>query len=104
MKNSQDTAQTTKEMLNELQTLVDEAEAMISGAVSETSSEACRNLRERFGAAQERVTEAYQSAKKNVVAGARYTDDTIRANPYQSLAIAAGVGLLVGVLIGRRTT
>lgn len=103
MKNNQDTAHTPKELFHELQALVAEAESMMSGAVSETSSEACSNLRERFGAAQERFTDAYQSAKKNVVAGARYTDDTIRANPYQSIAIAAGVGLLIGVLVGRRT-
>jgi ElaB/YqjD/DUF883 family membrane-anchored ribosome-binding protein len=29
-------------------------------------------------------------------------DDTIRANPYQSIGIAAGIGLLVGLLISRR--
>ena len=34
---------------------------------------------------------------------AQCTDQAIRANPYQSLAIAAGVGILVGVLIGRRS-
>jgi len=42
-------------------------------------------------------------AKKKVVAGAKYTDSTIRENPYRALAIAAGVGLLVGVLLGRRS-
>ena len=36
-------------------------------------------------------------------AGAKYTDETIRENPYQSMAVAAGLGLLVGVLIGRRS-
>ena len=41
-------------------------------------------------------------AKQRVAAGARCTDEAIRANPYQSLAIAAGVGVVVGVLLGRR--
>ncbi len=45
----------------------------------------------------------YEGAKQRVVAGAKSTDQAIRANPYQSLAIAAGVGLLVGVLLGRRS-
>jgi ElaB/YqjD/DUF883 family membrane-anchored ribosome-binding protein len=60
-------------------------------------------LRTRFDAAQERFTDIYEGAKKKVVAGAKCTDAAIRANPYQSLAIAAGVGLLVGVLLGRRS-
>jgi ElaB/YqjD/DUF883 family membrane-anchored ribosome-binding protein len=33
---------------------------------------------------------------------ARETDRYVRQNPWQSIGIAAGVGLLIGVLIGRR--
>ncbi|HXA14783.1 MAG TPA: hypothetical protein VNW23_06610 [Opitutaceae bacterium] len=101
MKNNNDAVQSPKELLNELQTLVTEAEAMIAGAVTEQSSDAFDSLRSRFGAAQERFTDAYAGARKKVIAGAKYTDETIRANPYQSLAIAAGVGLIIGVLAGR---
>ena len=54
-------------------------------------------------AAQERFADIYEGAKKKVVAGAKYTAATIRENPYQSLAIALGVGVVLGVLIGRRT-
>jgi ElaB/YqjD/DUF883 family membrane-anchored ribosome-binding protein len=103
MKNNKDTVQTPRELLDELQTLVTEAEAMISGAATEHSADAFDSLRSRFGAAQERFTDAYAGARKKVVAGAKYTDETIRANPYQSLAIAAGLGLLIGVLAGRRS-
>jgi ElaB/YqjD/DUF883 family membrane-anchored ribosome-binding protein len=103
MKNNKDAVQTPKELLDELQTLVTEAEAMISGSATEHSSDAFDSLRSRFGAAQERFTDAYAGARKKVVAGAKYTDETIRANPYQSLAIAAGIGLLIGVLAGRRS-
>jgi ElaB/YqjD/DUF883 family membrane-anchored ribosome-binding protein len=101
MKHNNETTQNPKELLDELRTLVTEAEAMIAGAVTENSADAFESLRSRFGAAQERFTEAYDGARKKVIAGAKYTDETIRANPYQSLAIAAGVGLLIGVLAGR---
>jgi ElaB/YqjD/DUF883 family membrane-anchored ribosome-binding protein len=103
MKNNNDTVQTPKELLNDLQTLVTEAEAMIAGTVTEHSADAFDSLRSRFGAAQERFTDAYAGARKKVIAGAKYTDETIRANPYQSVAIAAGIGLLIGVLAGRRS-
>jgi ElaB/YqjD/DUF883 family membrane-anchored ribosome-binding protein len=102
MKNNQDTAHTPKELFAELQTLVAEAETMMADSVSEHSADAIEALRERFYAAQERFTEICEVAKKKVMAGARQTDAVIRANPYQSLAIAAGCGLLVGVLLGRR--
>ena len=104
MKNNKDTtAQTPKELLTELQTLVSEAEKMMGASISEHTEDAMSALRSRFDAAQERMGDLYEGARKRVVAGAKCTDEAIRANPYQSLAIAAGVGLLVGVLLGRRS-
>jgi ElaB/YqjD/DUF883 family membrane-anchored ribosome-binding protein len=47
------------------------------------------------------LTDAYGRARQGVVAGAQYTDETIRLHPYQSLAVALGVGVLVGALIRR---
>jgi ElaB/YqjD/DUF883 family membrane-anchored ribosome-binding protein len=104
MKNNQDAAHTPTELLSQLRALVLEAETMMTDSLSEHSAEALTSLRERFGAAQERFADLYHGAKTKVVAGAKYTDTTIRENPYQSLAVALGVGVLVGVLIGRRTS
>ena len=103
MKNNQDTARTPKELLSELQSLVAEAETMIGDSLSEHSAEAIDSLRTRFVAAQERFADVYTGARKKVIAGAKSTDATIRENPYQSLAIAAVLGLLVGVLLCRRS-
>ena len=103
MKNNQATAQSPQDLVRDLQALVAEAEKMIGGSVSESSTAAMGALRVRYDAAQERLGELYESAKVRVVAGAKSTDAAIRANPYQSLAIAAGVGLLIGVLVGRRS-
>lgn len=100
--NTATTAQTPHDLLNDLHTLVGEAEKMIGESVSEHTEDTMTALRARFDATQSRLTELYSGARTKVIAGAKYTDDTIRANPYQSLAIAAGVGLLVGVLVGRR--
>jgi len=101
MNNIQNTAtHTPKELLAELQALVSEAETMIAGSFTEHSDEAICNFRERFSAAQERFNDIYEGTKKKVVAGAKYTDKTIRENPYQSLAVALGVGALLGGLVG----
>jgi len=99
---NESTAQTPKELLNDLHSLVVEAERMMGDSISEHTSDAVSALRERFDAAQERMSELYAGARTKVVAGARCTDEAIRANPYQALAIALGAGLLAGVLLGRR--
>jgi ElaB/YqjD/DUF883 family membrane-anchored ribosome-binding protein len=103
MKQTKETTHTPKELLAELQALVAEAETMMVESLSEHSADALDKLRERFGVAQERASEIYESTKKRVAAGAKQTDAAIRDNPYQSLAIALGVGMLLGVLLGRRS-
>lgn len=103
MKNAQATAATPAELLHDLQALVSEAEAMMAESGTARSAPALDDLRARFSAAQERFTEMFASARKHAVAGARCTDAAIRENPYQALALATGIGLLVGVLVGRGT-
>jgi ElaB/YqjD/DUF883 family membrane-anchored ribosome-binding protein len=104
MKNNKETtAQTPTELLNDLKDLVSEAEKMMGDSISEHTADAVGALRARFDATHERLAELYTGARQKVVAGAKCTDEAIRANPYQSLAIAAGVGLLLGVLLGRRS-
>lgn len=78
-----------------------EAEAMIAGPVAEHSQGKMADIKDRLHSARDRLNQVYASARQNVVAGARYTDETIRAYPYQSLGIALGVGVLLGLLIGR---
>ena len=101
--NNATTAQTPKELLHDLQALVVEAEKMMGDSLSEHSADAVSALRERFDAAQHRLGELYEVTRKRVVAGAKYTDATIRENPYQAMAVAAGVGLVAGILLGRRS-
>lgn len=101
MKNDTATAtHSPKELLDELKVLVTEAETMISDSLSEPSSDALEALHARFKAAQERFSDFYVGARKQVIAGAKGTDEAIRHNPYQSLAIALGVGALLGSLTG----
>lgn len=97
------TAQSPKELLAELQTLVADAEKMIGDSAGEASEGVMDALRTRYESMQERISDLYDGARKKVVAGAKYTDNTIRENPYQAMAVAAGLGLLVGVLLGRRS-
>lgn len=89
--------------LNDLRSLVTDAERLLDESQGDEQAGNGSTLRERFEAVQERFTDLYSGAKKRIVDSGKNTDKAIRENPYQSLAITAGVALLVGVLIGRRS-
>lgn len=91
-----------EEMTDNLRALINEAEQVVSDGVSTTSSEVVADLKERLETGLEKLNDYYGGAKERVIAGARRTDDTIRSHPYESLAIALGVGVLIGALIRRR--
>lgn len=103
MKNRHDTgtAETPEQLIEHISRLMTEAEAMIAGPVTEGATGKLAEMREKLELARDQLAEAYGRARKSVVAGAKYTDETIRTHPYQSLAIALGVGVLIGALIRR---
>jgi ElaB/YqjD/DUF883 family membrane-anchored ribosome-binding protein len=92
-----------EQLVAELHNLVIEAERILGNGSAESSHVTLAALRERFEAAQERLGDLYADTKQKVIAGAKCTDEAIREHPYQSLAIALGVGVLLGVLVSRRT-
>lgn len=101
MKNRSSTADTPEDVVANLRKLLTEAESLV-GDTTESAENKIDLLKARLSDAQERLGEFYASARKKVVAGAKQTDETIREYPYQSLAVALGIGVLVGALLRRR--
>ena len=93
--------ETPEQVVEHLRSLIAEAEKTLGSHATEESVEKFSALRARLADVKERVQEGLDAAKEKVYAGARQTDTTIRAHPYESLAIALGVGLLVGALLRR---
>lgn len=102
MKSDAGTATETPEQIVEhIGRLMAEAEAMLEGPVSEHAGEKLDRLRAQFESLQAKAAAAYGDARDKVVAGAKTTDQAIRQHPYEALAIALGVGVLLGLLIRR---
>ena len=106
MRNTKETTETkstnstSNKLLKELKALVAEAEKLMSDSTVDPSSEDHINLGERFGAATQKVTEAYNGAKSQTMETAKSTDTFIHDKPYAALAIAVVTGILTGLLIG----
>lgn len=102
MKNDSHTAtETPDDIVDHISRLMNEAEALMVGPVSERAKDRLGELRARFDSLQSKAATAYGDARQKVVEGARITDEKIRAHPYESLAIALGIGVLLGALIRR---
>jgi ElaB/YqjD/DUF883 family membrane-anchored ribosome-binding protein len=85
-------------LAEELRTLVSEAEALLRASGSADSAQmqqraeaALRDLRARLSTLEEQLT-----------ARAHDIDSYVRSNPWQAVAVAGGVALLLGLLMGRR--
>ena len=93
--------ETPEEVAEHISRLMDEAEAMLVGPVSDRVTDKFSDLRARLEQLQTKAVNVYGDARRKVVEGARVTDETIRSHPYESLAVALGLGVLLGALIRR---
>jgi ElaB/YqjD/DUF883 family membrane-anchored ribosome-binding protein len=100
-KNTDPHPHSPKAILEELETLVEEAEQMATESTTHAGN-GVESVHERFAAVQDRFGQLYTHARNGLAAGARHAGKFVRANPVQSLAVAAGVGVLLGVILGRR--
>ena len=58
-------------------------------------------LRAKLVAAIEKAKDVCDRLQEQTVAAAKASDKAVREHPYQAVGIAFGVGLLVGLLVGR---
>lgn len=68
-----------------------------------------RDLSDRVKDTREHFTRALDSAKHTcrrlehrTIAGAKATDEAVHEKPYQFIGAALAIGLLIGVLVGRK--
>lgn len=81
---------------------VEEGSAMLA-ATAEATEHAVVEARNRLKAALDATSETCARVKEKAIEGAKATDKVIRANPYQAIGIAFGVGALLGFLLSRRS-
>jgi ElaB/YqjD/DUF883 family membrane-anchored ribosome-binding protein len=82
-----------------------EAETLLKQAAKE-SGEKATDLRSqvetKLRAAKLKLQELQDEALDQAKVAARVTDDYVHDNPWQAIGVAAAIGMLVGLVIGRR--
>jgi ElaB/YqjD/DUF883 family membrane-anchored ribosome-binding protein len=92
-----ETADTT---VDELKALIREAEEALS---SSGDDEQIDELRERLRGAVAKGESLITNLTDTLRHQAKRADGAIRENPYQTIGIAAGIGLVAGYLLARRS-
>jgi ElaB/YqjD/DUF883 family membrane-anchored ribosome-binding protein len=88
---------TKEKLVQDLMTLVQDAEELVKAAGGNVAAKSKTELI----SALDRVKASCKRVEAQAVMGAKRTDQLIRENPYQSIGIAFGIGLLLGVLVNR---
>jgi ElaB/YqjD/DUF883 family membrane-anchored ribosome-binding protein len=91
----------TERLLRDLQAVVQDGEELLRSGAHQLGEKG-QAAREKLAAALEVAKETQERLQERAVAGAKQADRLIREYPYQSLGIAFGIGLLIGVLANRR--
>ena len=91
----------TEKLVHDLKTVARDAEDLIKATAGEVGDKA-REARSRLSATLASAKESLETLQEKAIAGAKATDRVIREHPYQSIGIAFGLGVLIGVLVNRR--
>ena len=86
---------------NDIGSLAEDAQALMA-ATADVAGKKVGAARNRLASALERAKEIAGNVRDKAVAGAKVTDQTIRENPYQAIAIGVGVGAIIGFMLARR--
>jgi ElaB/YqjD/DUF883 family membrane-anchored ribosome-binding protein len=91
----------TEKLIRDLQAVVHDGEALLQAGV-QNLSERGMAARERLAAALEVAKETRRKLQSRALQSAQAADQMVREHPYQSVGVAFGVGMLLGVLMNRR--
>jgi ElaB/YqjD/DUF883 family membrane-anchored ribosome-binding protein len=99
------TLQPKDKLVADLKTVVADAEELLA-ATAQSTGEKMVELRERLEEnlrnVRYRLADAEAALRERTREVARATDHYVHEHPWKAIGVAAGFGLLVGLLIGRR--
>jgi ElaB/YqjD/DUF883 family membrane-anchored ribosome-binding protein len=95
------TLEAKQNLSEDLKNVGRDARQLLSAA-AEKAGEKTDQFRARFGTTLESTKAAAKRAQAKTVSAAKATDKCVRNHPYQTITVFFGLGLLAGILLGRR--
>ena len=92
-------------LVADLRLVVSDAEELLRATASQAGdkvSAARDRIQASLASAKIKLSEAERAAVERAKEAAKVTDAYVQENPWQAVGIAAGVGFVLGLLIGRR--
>jgi ElaB/YqjD/DUF883 family membrane-anchored ribosome-binding protein len=91
-------------LMQDLRVVVADAEELLratAGQAGEKASAVRERIQENVNAAKQRLASAEEDALESARQAAKVTDEYVHDNPWTAIGVAASVGVIVGMLIGR---
>ncbi len=92
-------AETPSELAKDLKQLIHDAEKMLVNTASEHVDETVEELRKQLREKIDHLRSAYETAEGRVLSVATEADKRIRKNPYESVGLAVGIGIIIGLVL-----
>ncbi len=92
-------------LMNDLRVVIADAEELLrttASAVGDDAAEARGRIQDRLLQAKANLMHLQDAAVAKAKAAGHAADDYVHDNPWKAVGAAAGVGLIIGLLIGRK--
>ena len=94
-----------QQLVRDMKSAIADAEDMLHATADQTGDKIANmraRIQDRLKAARVRLADAEATLIAKTRAAARATDAYVHESPWTAIGIAAGVGLVLGVILGRR--
>lgn len=102
---SEQRAQQKEKLISDIKTVMAELDELVRDSASDVGDELLElrgKLRSQVSAARETLSDLESRVADGARTAARIGDDYVREHTWTSIGIAAGVGVVIGLLLNRR--
>jgi ElaB/YqjD/DUF883 family membrane-anchored ribosome-binding protein len=99
------TASHKEKLMSDLRTVISDAEEVLKVTADQASTGAAElrvRMQERLRQAKGRLHDLQDAATARARAAGHAADDYVHDHPWKAVGAAAGIGMIIGLLIGRR--
>jgi len=96
---------TKEQLIHDFKVVVADAEALLkatAGQGGEAMTAVRAKVEESLAIAKVKMADAQAALMVRTKAAAKATDEYVHVHPWQAIGVAASVGMVIGLLIGRR--